>query len=180
VNQDIYIFCKDEIVQYAVMNRDKGPPALALLTARGEANARRVAESIPGSAAMRIGSADGELLEKHIQLAIKDGCEGSWMREDAGWRWHSWKDRPKPAPTRLTAAQIQSIGTDPKLTQQLERADIITAINVDSRETVMLWRKPGLLKYARTAKLGFSSKPELRKLKEAIHRLKTRDQPPTA
>ena len=126
----------------------QGPPALALLVARGEANARRVVQQTPQLSAMRIGSAEGEMLEKHIQLAIKDGCEGSWMREDQGWRWYSWKDRPKPPPTRLTAAQIQSIGSDQQLTQQIERADIIAAVNVNTREEAILWRRPGPLKYA--------------------------------
>lgn len=180
MNQDIYIFCKDGVVQYAVMNRDQGPPAMALLAARGEANARLVADATPGLSAMLIGSANGEMLEKHIQLAIKDGCEGSWMREDAGWRWHSWQDRPKPGPTRLTAEQIQSIGTDRLLTEQIERADIITAVHVDTAEVTVLWRRPGVLKLARTARLGFSSKPELRKLKQAIDRLKRGNRPPTA
>ena len=180
MNQDIYIFCKDGLVQYAVMDRDRGPPALALLTARGEANAKRVTDETPGTSAMRIGSFEGELLEKHIQLAIKDGCEGNWMREDEGWRWQSWQDRPKPPPTRLTAAEVQAIGTPCKLTQQIERADVIAAIHVDTREEVILWKRPGLSKYARTAQLGFSSKPELRKLQAAIDRLKTAHQPPSA
>ncbi|HEX4145874.1 MAG TPA: hypothetical protein VHY91_20385 [Pirellulales bacterium] len=177
VTQDIYVFCKNGAVQYAVMDRVHGPPALALLAARGEANARRVVEQSPEMSAMQIGSADGEMLERHIQLAIKDGCEGTWMREDQGWRWYSWKDRPKPPPTRLTAAQVQSIGIDGQLTQQIERADVIAAVNVNSREEVILWRRPGPMKYARTAKLGFSSKPELRKLKEAILRLKQASKP---
>ena len=173
MNQDIFIFCKESVVQYAVMDRDKGPPALALLAARGEANAKLVMQQTPGTTAMRIGSVDGEIHEKHIQLAMKDGCEGSWMRENEGWRWTSWADRPKPPPTRLTDAQIRSIGTDCQLTQQIERADIIAAINVKTAEQTILWRRPGLPKLARTAKLGFSSKPELRKLREAIDRLKT-------
>jgi hypothetical protein len=180
VNQDIYVFCKDGIVQYALMDRDNGPPAMALLTARGEPNAQRVMDETPGLSAMRIGSIEGEMLERHIQLAVKDGCEGNWMRQDEGWRWHSWHDRPKPPPTQLSAAEIQAIGTDPKLTQQIERADIIAAVNVATREEVILWKKSGLAKYARKAQLGFSSKPELRKLKAAIDRLKTAAPPPQA
>jgi hypothetical protein len=172
VNQDIYVFCKAGVVQYVIMNREHGPPAMALLTARGEANAKRVMQDTPGVSAMLIESVDGEMLERHIELAIKDGCQGSWSREDEGWRWYSWENRPKPPPTRLTDDQVQSIGTACQLTEQLQRADIIAAVNVASKEEVILWRKPGALKFARTAKLAFSSKPELRKLKEAIDRLK--------
>ncbi|HTU24497.1 MAG TPA: hypothetical protein VMF30_03810 [Pirellulales bacterium] len=172
MNDDIFVFTKDGVVQYALMDRENGPPALALLTARGETNARKVIEQHPGMTLTRIGSVDGQLLERHVQLAVKDGCEGNWMREDGGWRWESWQDRPKPPATRLTAAQVQAIGTDTQLTQQIERADVITAINVDTGAQSILWRRPGALKYARTAKLGYSSKPELRKLQEAIDRLK--------
>ena len=148
MKQDIYIFCKAEVVQYAIMDRDKGPPAMALLAARGEANARRVMEDTTGVTAMVIASVNGEMLERHIDLAVKDGCEGSWMREDEGWRWYSWSDRPKPPPTRLTDAEVRTIGTDCQLTQQIERSDIIAAVNVVTKEEVILWRKPGMLKYA--------------------------------
>ena len=186
-DHDIYIFTKWGIVQYVMVTTEEGKQQPALLAARGAANAKQVMREAPGIRAELVGPVEGETLKRHIELALADGCQGSLMRDDDGDHWYSWKNRPRPEPTRLTNVQIESIGSDPLLTDQIFGADMIAAVNVNTGEEATLWRRPasgatlrGFPVFGGKLTFGFSSNPELRKLKAAINRVNRRRKPPTA
>src|SRR5437868_2425575 len=78
---NMFIFCKSGIVQDYCYDGKRG-----MLVARGEKAAKKLARRLHISPA-RIGSVEGEKLEKHIEAAATRGCDGCWLMTGRGIHW---------------------------------------------------------------------------------------------
>jgi hypothetical protein len=108
MDSELYIILKRGHVQRIRANRrNDGSPIIVWPVARTHEDAKRLAQwiskeyGIQGLRADRIGSVEGETLDRHINSALSDGCEAvccvdHWNADGSpAWVWIYAEDKPK-------------------------------------------------------------------------------------